>query len=203
LQEAAAKKTADWETLARALDAKLARLLPCDPRSRADIDDVSRASEARLAALQLYLQTAAAEAKRDAQAARAALTEQEIATREMETERAEAQQERVAIEGQLADLTESAKHRESLESARKKLEGIAAAARQRVANTEQQAARRAALNKSLGGLASAYESRQRAMEAEVSTLAIETLRWSDYYSARILRAQTECTITDSSPRKKK
>ena len=60
LAQTARQKAADWDTLAQALDASIGRLLPCDPKGPAAIEEVSRASDARLAALADYLQAASA-----------------------------------------------------------------------------------------------------------------------------------------------
>jgi chromosome segregation ATPase len=206
LQQAAAKTTADWDAVAGSLEARVARMLPCDKRVRAAIDEVSQASDARLAALSRYLQAASAQARKDAEAARAALADHEKNAHEIEAERTEPQQDLTAVEAQLADLVESAKRRAALDGAQKKLEAIAAAARQRVEAEDQQAGRFAALSASLRELAAAYDSRQKAVEGEISALAIETTRWSDFYAARFARAQTECSITNAAParpRKKK
>jgi len=199
LQELAAKKSAEWDALAGSLEAKLARMLPCDARVQTSIEEVSRASEARLTALGQYLKDAAAQAKSEAEAARTALADQELTARDMESERAEAEQERAAVEAQLADLGESAKHREILEGARQKLEAIASVVRQRVAAADQQAERRAALTASLQDLVAAYDARQHALEGGIVAAEREAVRWTEYYSARQARAQTECSITNQAP----
>ena len=67
----AQKRAAEWETLAKVLEGKIARMLPCDSRVHGAIEEVSRASQARLASLNDYLQAAAAQAKADAERARA------------------------------------------------------------------------------------------------------------------------------------
>ena len=38
LRQIAETKSSEWETLAKALDAKIARMLPCDPRVKSAID---------------------------------------------------------------------------------------------------------------------------------------------------------------------
>src|SRR3984957_15543058 len=54
LRQVADKASADWQGLAKGLEQKIATLLPCDPKSRAAGEEVSRASDARLAALSAY-----------------------------------------------------------------------------------------------------------------------------------------------------
>jgi hypothetical protein len=199
-QQAVEKQTAAWQALAKNLELRLARMLPCDARVRAAIEEVSRASEARLAARAQYLQDAAANAKRDSEAADAALAADQTGAREMEMETAEAEQDRVAIEGQLADLIESVRAKPALDEARMKLESIAAMVRQRVAGTQSLAGRKTALTAALRETALAFQARQKAIEADVSALATETSRWSEYYAARLVRAQTECSITQTKGR---
>jgi hypothetical protein len=199
------KKTADWDTLAKGLEMKLARMLPCDPRVRSTIEEVSRASEARLAAVAQYLQAAATLAKGEAERAQRALADQEAAGKDIDTERAEAGQERAAIEGQTVDLAESVKRREVLSEARNKLADIAGMARERAAHADDQALHREALTASLRDVAAAYQVRQKALDAEVRSLVVEISRWGEYYIGRLARARTECSVTNqsSSQRKRK
>jgi hypothetical protein len=196
-RETAAKRTAEWESLAKALDAKIARMLPCDPRAKSAIEEVSRASEARMAALGEVLKVALVQANTDTERVRLALASEDAALREEETERADSEQERVAVDGQLADLTASAKRREGLEEARKKLADIAAITTSRVKDADDQFQLRATLDISLRDLLAAGHARQTALQNEQAALAAEASRWSDYYAARLARAQTECSITGS------
>jgi chromosome segregation ATPase len=194
---------AEWDTLARGLEAKLARMLPCDPRAAEALDQVKRASDARLSAISRYLESAAAQAKADVEKSRKALAEEETATKESEVERTEAEQLRAAIDGQLADLTESIKRRAALDDARQKLNEIRARVEQRIDNNQQQSQRHAALAASLRDLVTVYEAQQKAVADNISALAVETARWNEYYTARITRAQTECSITNQRPTQRK
>jgi DNA repair exonuclease SbcCD ATPase subunit len=200
LQQAAEKKTADWEALAKTLESRVARMLPCDSRVRTSIEDVSHASDARTAALAQYLQAAAAQAHADAQKVAQALATQEGAAHESEVERAEDEQERIAIDAQLADLSESLKRRPQLADAQKSLVAISALIRQRASSAQQQVTQRAALTAALRDLGAAYEARDKAIQAEVAAAGVEEARWKDYYAARIARAQTECAITTAPSR---
>lgn len=195
--ETAAKRAAEWESLAKALDAKIARMLPCDPRAKGAIEEVSRASEARMAALGEALRIAVAQANADTERVRLALAAEDGSLRETEAERVDSEQEQMAVEGQLADLTASAKRREGLEEARKKLAEIAATTSSRVKDAEGEFQLRATLDISLRDLLAAGHARQTALQNEQVALAAEASRWSDYYAARLARAQTECSITGS------
>jgi hypothetical protein len=192
LQELAAMKSAEWDALFGSLDAKLLTMPLCDARVPTTIEELSRASAARLVALTQHMNAAAAQAKSDAGAARKALSGEELISREMETERAEAQQQQAAAEAQIAELAESEKRREVLDGTRKKLEAIGSALRERVTAANKQVERRIALTTALRELVEAYEARQHAIEAGVIALNREKLRWSEYYDARLARAQTEC-----------
>src|SRR5260221_14284400 len=57
------KLTNDWYTLANSLEPRITRMLPCDPRVRTAIDEVSRASSARTFALNTYWQSQSAQSK--------------------------------------------------------------------------------------------------------------------------------------------
>ncbi len=205
LQLVAEKRSADWDTLAKSLEVKLARMLPCDPRARTSIEEVNRASDARLTALAQYLQASAAQAKADVDRIQRLLADQESATKDVEIEKAEADQERAAIEGRASDLAESARRRPSLSEAQKKLTEIAAMTRERTARAQEQVARREALAVALRQIGESYRARQKAVEMELSALVIETSRWGEYYAARMARGQTECSVTNptGSPQRKK
>jgi hypothetical protein len=195
LRDLAAKRAADWDALAQGLDGRIARLLPCDPRVRGAIDEVSRASEARLASLMEYLRAAAQKATDDSSATRLLIPNQEAFAAVLNTEHAEADAERAGIEAQLLDLGESAKQRTRLEEAQRALADIAGMARQRTLQVLEQAGRSAALTASLLALDQSYQNEQAALQSELEASSLESARWNEYYAARIERAQTECAIT--------
>jgi hypothetical protein len=204
LQESAQKRSADWETLAKGLDAKISRLLPCDPRVKASIEEVSRASEVRLAALGEVMKAAVVQAKADADRTQLAIAAEDTNLREADVERTETLQERVAVDAQLADLTDSVRRRNSLENARQRLSEIDAMTAQRATAAEHAAQVRSAVTLALRDLLTALQARQRSLLNEQAALTLETSRWSEYYAARLARAQTECAITaPAAPRAKK
>lgn len=203
LAQAAAQASNNWENLAKSLDAKIARMLPCDPRLTAAIEEASQASQGRLAALNLYLQAAIAQARQDSESAAAALAAEQGAAHELETDRAEGAQELVAVNGQLSDLTESARHRTALESSRAALQIIAETVAARVAAIQVQQTHRAALVSALNAVVETTQSGQHALEMRLSALVLETSRWGDYYAARLARAHTECDITNPAAARRK
>jgi hypothetical protein len=194
-QHAAEKQLAEWQALAKGLEPKIARMLPCDPRMRSAIEEVSGASEARLTAVTQYLQAAVAKAQSDTDAARLILSNQETRAAEMDADRSETELERVAIDARIAALRESAKKRAALGEAQQTLEGIAAA-KLRVTQEEAQSGRKNTLTAALRDLVAAYQARFAALESELAAMNSERARWGEYYAARLGRAQVECSIVN-------
>ncbi len=194
LREAAQQKTLEWDALAQDLETRIARMLPCDPRLTGAIEEVSRASEARLTALRQYLEADQARAKSDAAAAAGFISAQDTLKLELNQERAEADQERVAIEGLLVEAGESAKRSASLAEAERVLEAIAQMARQRGAQAEGQATGSDAFAGTLADLGASLKARQTALDNEMRVLDAEIPRWKEFYAARLARAQAECTV---------
>jgi hypothetical protein len=193
LREKADKTAADWESLAQTMDARTARWLPCDPRIRAAIDELSRASEARLAALAELLSGSIAKAKEDALTAQHLLDGMNDFTAEIKAESADALQLRAGLETQANDLTESVTQRASLENAKRALAEVTGMVRQDLAPAL--ASAQDVIASSLRDLAAAYQARQSSLENELGALTAESARWSAYYAARLARANVECSIT--------
>lgn len=198
-QQLAEQKTAEWDALAKTLESRLARMLPCDPRVRMAIEDVSKASDARLGALSQYWQSVAAQAHADVQSVTDALARQDLAARDIDVTRAEAEQQRIAVEAQVADLAESLKRRPQLADAQKSLAAIADQIRSRAATADQESGKSAALVAALRDLQAACVAREKSVQTEIAALTVETARWGNYYAARIARAHTECSITNQAP----
>lgn len=203
LRQTAEKTGAAWEALAKGLGTKIERLLPCDPNSRAAVEEVSRASEARVAALSAYLKAAAAKAKEDTEAAKRVLEAQAALSGGWNTERAEADQDRAAVEAQAADLKESMRIRGSLAGAEQVLLEIEKMIKERAAKADDQAGRKDTINSLLGDLVVAYHDRQTALENESAAADVEGARWAAYYTARLSRAATECSIINPGASRKK
>jgi hypothetical protein len=205
LRQNADKAAADWDSLAKGLEPRIARLLPCDPNSRAAVEEVRHASEVRLSALAAYLKAAAAKAKDDTESAKQVLAAQAALAGGWNTERTEAEQQGAAIEAQVADLKESMRKRGALAGAEQVLTEIARMVKERASKSADLAARKDVINVLLGDLVVAYQDRQTALEKEAAQLDVEMGRWSAYYTARLARAATECTIINNpapAPRKR-
>jgi hypothetical protein len=195
LQQTAQKRHAEWEAVAKDMNDRLARMLPCDPRVLAAVTDVSRASEGRLGALADYLRAVSAQAFIETAIARSLLDAEEKRSVEAGLERADAGQEQTAVDAQADALAQSVKQRTSLEASQKLLAQIAAMIHQRATATEQQAGSADAAVALLRDLVAKFDARDAALREEFAASEAERARWNGYYSARRSRAQIECTIT--------
>jgi hypothetical protein len=199
LEQTAQKRQTEWESLAKSLTERMARVLPCDPRATAAITEVSRASEARLTALAGYMREASAEAFAETAAAKALLNDEEKHALELHLQGADAGQEQTAVDTQSDALAQSVKQRSALEDSQKLLDRIAALVRQRAAAAEQQAGAADAAVALLRDLVAKFDARDAALRDESAAFEAERARWNGYYTARLARAQTECSITQVGP----
>jgi hypothetical protein len=195
LEQTAQKRQTEWESLAKDLNERVARILPCDPRSAAAINEVSRASEARLAALADYLRAVSVKAFGETASAKILLDAEERRAVVAGLERADAGQEQTAVDTQSDALAESVKQRTSLEDPQKLLVQIAAMVHQRAAAAEQQAGTADADVALLRDLVTKFDARDAALRDEAVAFEAEHARWNGYYAARLARTQTECSIT--------
>jgi hypothetical protein len=207
LRQTADKAAADWDALAKSLEPRIARLLPCDSNSQAAVEEVSHTSEARLAALAAYLKAAAAKAKEDTESAKKVLAVEASLAGGWNTERTEADQQGASIEALVGDLKESMRKRAALAGAEQVLVEIARMVKERATKSTDLAARKDVISALLGDLVVAYQDRQTALEKESAQLDVETARWNAYYAARLARAAMECTVvnnpTGNAPPRKK
>lgn len=195
LEQTAQKRQTAWESLAKDLNERVARILPCDPRATAAIIEISRASEARLAALADYLRAASVKAFAETASAKILLDAEERRAVEAGLQQADAGQEQTAVDTQSDALAESVKQRASLEDPQKLLVQIAAMVHQQAAAAEQQAGAADADLALLRDLVTKFDARDAALRDESVAFETERARWNGYYAARLARTQTECSIT--------
>jgi hypothetical protein len=195
LQQDAAKKSIEWNTLAAKLEQRVARLLPCDRLVRGAVEEARLASEARTAALTAYWTALSDKSRNQTAAIQRLLAQEEARKGEWTGDRAEAEQDRVAVAGQIDALAQSAHKLPALAAAQQALTDSAQAMRpietqiQERENTGDQFASEGR------DLLAAAQARQRAIDAQLNFIAEEGLRWNSYYAARLARAQTECAVT--------
>ena len=203
LEQTAQKRHSEWESLAKDLSERMARILPCDPRYAAGITEVSRASEARLAAIADYIRATTAKAFSETAAARILLNAEERRAVEASLERSEAAQERTAVDTQSDALGQSIRQRPALEEPQKVLEQIVAMIRERAAAAEQEIGAANTAAALLRDLVTKFDARDAALRDESVAFEAERGRWNAYYAARLARAQTECSITQAGPARTK
>jgi chromosome segregation ATPase len=194
LQENAAKRTTEWTTFATNLEPRLARLLPCDPRVRTSVEEVSRASDARIVALTSYWTVVSIKSKQQIDAVRQLLAQEEGRVGDGAKDQADAQAEVTAINAKSAALGTGLQQLPALANPQKNLQSIA----QMYRTLEQQAqGRETSMGEILDGLREqlrASHARQAAIEDHLKAISMEGERWSGYYAARQARAQIECSL---------
>ena len=195
-QQTAARHESEWLTLTTNLEQRLARLLPCDPRIRAAIEETSRASDARVTALTTYWMAVAGKSKNQTEAIRRLFANEEARKGEWSKDRAEADQEHAKVIEQNGFLAIGVGRTPALAEAQKAL----TAATQSMLKVEAQIQERQTSGEKLAGalreMLTASDARQNAIETQLRSISLEGSRWTVYYAARIARAQTECAITN-------
>jgi hypothetical protein len=195
LAQAAEAKSAEWSTLAAGMEQRVARLLPCDARVRAAVEEVSRASDVRFTALIAYWQDAAAESQEQATAANKLLADYDARVAAAKADSADAEKERAYVSQQFLDVRKSAAQQWALSDAVNELGPIALAKRDAAVRAVEREKLAEQSKAGLTEIASTAEARQRAIEKERQALTTEGNRWREYYAARITRAQIECQLT--------
>jgi hypothetical protein len=199
LEQTVRQKTAGWEKLTQGLDASIRHLLPCDPKAAAAITELSKASDARTAALSAYLQEAARQTALLTEAARRMLAALQPLATEFSAEKSDLMQEQLGILGQIAVLADTAagggQHRASFDGAQDALRQIGALEQQRSDTVDSGISHDDATWQAVRGLLAQLEEREAALKETQAAFETERARWSAYYAARLLRAQTECNVT--------
>jgi hypothetical protein len=195
LQQAVKQRTADWDTLARNLDTSILKLLPCDPKAAAAITEVSKASEARVAAMAAYLEAAGRQAALQTGAARQVLASVQPLGGDLVAEKSDLAQEQSGINGEIAVLTDSAQRRPAFDGAQDALRQIAALAQQRSDAADSGISHGDAAAGAVRALLDQLEAHAAALKEVEAAFEVEGSRWSAYYATRLARAQTECTVT--------
>ena len=192
------KRTAEWSRLAQNLDPALVRLLPCDPKVATSITEVSKASDARVAAVTAYLESAIGEAQRQTEGARQVLTSAQALSGDLSAEKSDLVAERAGLDGQIANLTQSSASRGSFSIPGETLKQTLALQQQRSDTIDSATAHGQAAGSALSDLIVQLQARQTAWADVRTAFETEAARWTAYYAARQARAQMECSITKGS-----
>lgn len=195
LEQNVKDKTAEWDQLAQNLDPTLVRLLPCDPKAAAAIAEVIKASEARVAAVSAYLDAASRDALLQTNGAKQVLASAQALNPDVAAEKSDLGPERTGLDGQIANLTQSASSRASLAVPSENLKQILAIQQQRSDTVDSATMHDAAAVTALSDFVMQLTARQSAWTDVHSAFDAEASRWAAYYSARQARAEMECTIT--------
>jgi len=195
LQLTAHDKTADWERLAQTMDDSIARLLPCDPKATAKITEVSKASDARAAAVLDYLREAVKQASLQTAAVRRGLASVQPWAADLSAEQSDLAQEHAAVDGQVAKLTGSALGRPPFDEVGTALRGISGLEQQRSDAVDFAISRSGTVLGAARDFASQVEARETALRDSQAAFETENALWTTYYMLRLERAQAECNFT--------
>ncbi len=195
LQDSAARRTVEWTTLESNLELRLARLLPCDARVRAAIEEVSRAADARTVARTSYWTSISLRSKAQVETIRGMLAEEEGRAGDWSKDLADAQVDVATTSAQAASLGPSIRQLPALAAPQKNLEAIAQIYRVIEAQSSERANGTGQLAGDLRELLKAGQARQATIENQLKAAGAEGQLWSAYYAAREARAQVECSIT--------
>ncbi len=131
LEQTVKDRAAEFNKLSQGLEAALNRMLPCDPKITAAIGQVIKASDARTAAIAAYLGAANRQAALQTSAARQVVTSAQGLGADLAAEKSDLVPERAGLDGQLANLAQSAERRSSLASPRDALKQVVVVEKQR------------------------------------------------------------------------
>jgi chromosome segregation ATPase len=195
LEQAATKAQQQWYALSSTLDTRLQRMLPCDNAAVLAIEETHRASTSRLTALIAYTQGVIAQSAQDvAMARRIQKSETDYATT-LAGERTDTEQERAGIASQMTNLSESLRRRVTLTVANDELRALEASVRDRATLVAANVTASEAALPRFDALIQALERRETALRKQITSLEDERVKWNGYYTARLARAQVECTET--------
>jgi hypothetical protein len=195
LEQATIKTQTDWFRMASDLDVRVARMLPCAAGATAAIEDVNKASAARMTALANYIKAVSAQAAQDVAMSRQIQQAETALMAGVGTERTDTEQERAAIETQIANLAESVRKKISLSAASDELKALESSVRQRANLITTKLAETEGSAKRFEDLSAALESREAALRKQMAAVEEERIRWNGFYAARLARARVECTAS--------
>jgi len=194
LQDAAAKRTAEWNTLNTSLEPRLVHFLPCDARVRTSVDEVAKAADSRAVALTSYWNMVSIQSKAQVDAIRGLLAREEERGEEWSKDKTEAEEELAATGAQAAALKASMQQVPALAGPQKSLESLAGTDQLLAAQAQERATDGGLLLADLRELLKSTQARQSALDEQLKSVSAEGQRWSAYYAARQARAQVECFI---------
>ena len=200
LKQEAEQRATEWNTLAENLEQRVARLLPCDPRMESSIQEVSRASEARLTALAKYWTAAADRVHQQAPGIRLLAAQAEFRSIESAKDHADADEQNELVSQRQTALSKAVLDKApAYRDAQHALETLDAPLKQDEVQAERRDAAVKTLAQSLRDIISANQALKNALAGKTKALNAEVTEWEQYYAARLSRAQTECASTKGPP----
>jgi len=176
LQDAAAKRTAEWNTLTIGLELRLARLLPCDPRVRTAVDEVGRAADTRTVALTSYWNMVSIQSKAQVEAIRGLLTLEQQRAEDWANDKTETEQEVAVTSAQAAALKTSLQQVPALANPQKSLESLAETNQMLAGQARERETNGGLLVDELRDLLKASQARQSAIDEQLKSVSAEGQR---------------------------
>ena len=200
LKQEAEQRATEWNTLAENLEQRVARLLPCDPRMESSIQEVSRASEARLTALAKYWTAAADRVHQQATGMQPLAAQTESRSIESAKDHADAdEQNELVIERQTALSKAVLDKTPVYKDAQHALEALETPLKQDEVQAERRDVAVKTLAQFLRDMISANQALESALAGKTKAIQTEAAGWEQYYASRLSRAQTESAITNGPP----
>jgi hypothetical protein len=195
LERAATTSQQQWFTLASTMDTRVSRMLPCAPGATAAIEETHQASSTRMLALIAYTKAVADQSAEDLAMARRIQKAETDYTSALAVERTHTEEERAGVASQITNLTESVRKRVSLSAANDELRELEASVKDRATLVAANVSASEAVLPKFEGLVQALEKREAVVRKQVAGLENELFKWNGYYTARLARAQVECSGT--------
>lgn len=195
LEQTVQARTAEWNKLSQSLEPSIIKLLPCDPKVTTSIAEVTRASDARITSIRAYLEAAIRQAALQTDSAKQVLVSAQGLGVNLASEKSDLAPERAALGGQIVNLIQGGKQQAAFAAPEDTLKQILAVEQQRTDAVDSAMSHTGTAAAALGEQIAQLQARQDALNGVQTAFEAEANRWNAYYSARLARAQTECTIT--------
>jgi hypothetical protein len=192
----AAVPTAEWAQIAPSLEQRLSRMLPCDPRIQAAIEEVSRASDSRITLLENEGKQLTVKSQQQSETLRQWAAQQEPAVDALRAWNALSEQERADLQSQSEVLAEITRRSAAFSAAAKSLEELTQSSQYTAAMSAKASTDAAGITSMMNDWLAASLGWQHSIDLYLKSLSEEGQRWRSFYAARIARARAECAITD-------
>lgn len=194
LRRAALARAGEWTSLASSLEARVGKMLPCDRRVRSSIEEVSKASEARIAAEAAYWRAVEEQSRNSLPALDALANREQALSAAWTADPADALQEQSSVDAHVVALKGNLKKSPALVPPEAELEALAANTKSLGEKMSGRSSSAARISADARRSAAAEGALHNAIESKLRTETAEGELWNEYYAARLARADTECSI---------